>query len=75
MRRWHLTGDLRIAGVMEVNPLFPARIASKFIAHAKSNPAKINMTSGDNWSAQHLYGGLFKMMTGIDCILRGDTDI
>lgn len=31
---------LRVPGVMEVNPLFPARTVPEFIAYAKSHPAR-----------------------------------
>ena len=53
-------------GVLVVNPSFPARTVPEFIAYAKANPGKINMASGGAGSAPHLYGELFKMMTGID---------
>ena len=59
---------LRVAGVMVVNPSLPTRTVPEFIAYAKSNPGKINMGSGGNGSAQHLYGELFKMMAGIDMV-------
>jgi tripartite-type tricarboxylate transporter receptor subunit TctC len=53
-------------GVMVVNPLFPATTVPEFIAYAKANPGKINMASSGNGSAQHVYGELFKVMTGVD---------
>jgi len=39
-----------------------------WIAYAKANPGKINMASGGVGSAQHVYGELFKMMTGVDML-------
>jgi tripartite-type tricarboxylate transporter receptor subunit TctC len=53
---------------MEVNPSFPARTVSEFIAYAKANPGKINMASGGNGSAAHVAGELFKIMTGIEMV-------
>jgi tripartite-type tricarboxylate transporter receptor subunit TctC len=61
-------GILRVAGVMVVNPSFPTKTVPEFIAYAKSNPGKINMGSGGNGSAQHLYGELFKNIAGIDMV-------
>jgi tripartite-type tricarboxylate transporter receptor subunit TctC len=55
-------------GVMIVNPSFPIDSVSELIAYAKSNPGKINMASGGNGSAQHIYGEYFKMLAGIDLL-------
>ncbi len=54
--------------VLEVNPSFPAKSVTEFIAYAKANPGKINMASGGNGSPSHVAGELFKMMTGIDLV-------
>jgi tripartite-type tricarboxylate transporter receptor subunit TctC len=56
----------RTAGVMEVNPSFPAKTVPEFIAYAKANPRKIMMASGGSGSAPGLYGELFKSMAGVD---------
>jgi tripartite-type tricarboxylate transporter receptor subunit TctC len=53
---------------MVVNPSFPAQTISEFIAYAKAHPAKINMGSAGYGSAPHMFGELFKMMTGIDLV-------
>ena len=45
---------LRVAGVMVVNPSFPARTVPEFIAYAKANPGKINMGSGGNGTLDHM---------------------
>jgi tripartite-type tricarboxylate transporter receptor subunit TctC len=55
--------------VLEVHPSFPAKSVTELIAYAKSNPGKINMASGGVGSTQHVYGELFKMMTGVDCFM------
>src|SRR5262244_106909 len=54
--------------LMVVNPSFPAQTISEFIAYAKAHPAKINMGSAGYGSAPHVFGELFKMMTGIDLV-------
>jgi tripartite-type tricarboxylate transporter receptor subunit TctC len=54
--------------VLVVHPSFPPKSVSELIAHAKSNPGKINMASGGVGSAAHVYGELFKMMTGVDML-------
>ena len=52
--------------VMIVNPSMPARTVAEFVAHAKANPGKINMSSSGSGNLSHLAGELFKMMTGAD---------
>src|SRR5262249_25484729 len=54
--------------LMVVNPSFSAQTISEFIAYAKAHPAKINMGSAGYGSAPHVFGELFKMMTGIDLV-------
>jgi tripartite-type tricarboxylate transporter receptor subunit TctC len=53
---------------MEVNPSVPATTVAEFIAHAKANPGKLNMASAGTGSSLHVYGELFKMMTGVDML-------
>jgi tripartite-type tricarboxylate transporter receptor subunit TctC len=55
-------------GVLVVHPSLPARTVPEFIAYAKANPGKINMASPGNGSTPHLYGELFKAMTGVNMI-------
>ena len=63
-----IAGVRRAAGVMEVHPAVPVTTVAEFIAYAKANPGKINMAAGGVGSAPHLYGELFKMMTGVDLV-------
>jgi tripartite-type tricarboxylate transporter receptor subunit TctC len=54
--------------VMLGSPSLPAKTVPEFIAYAKANPGKINMTSSGAGNLSHLAGELFKMMTGIDVV-------
>ena len=55
-------------GVMVVNPAVAAGTVAEFIAYAKAHPGQINMASAGNGSPQHLYGELFKAMTGVELV-------
>jgi tripartite-type tricarboxylate transporter receptor subunit TctC len=54
--------------VLIVTPSFPAQTVPELIAHAKANPGKINMASGGNGAATHVFGELFKTMAGVDLV-------
>src|SRR6266705_2482125 len=54
--------------VMVVNPSVPAKTVPEFVAYAKANSGKINMASSGNGSVSHVFGELFKMMTGINLV-------
>src|SRR5262249_31811441 len=54
--------------VMVVNPSMPAKTVSEFIAYAKADPDKINIASGGTGSAGHVFGELFKVMTGVSML-------
>ena len=54
--------------LMIVAPSLPVRTLPEFIAHAKANPGKINMTSSGTGNLTHLAGELFKMMAGVDML-------
>jgi tripartite-type tricarboxylate transporter receptor subunit TctC len=56
------------AFVLLVNPAFPARTVPQLIAHAKSNPGKINVGSSGTGNLSHLCAELFRMMTGIEVV-------
>jgi tripartite-type tricarboxylate transporter receptor subunit TctC len=55
-------------GVVVVHPSFPVTSIPELIAYARANPGKINMASGGVGSPQHVYGELFKMVTGVDML-------
>jgi tripartite-type tricarboxylate transporter receptor subunit TctC len=59
---------MRTPGVMLVNPAMPATVP-EFIAYAKANPGKINMSSAGPGTVPHIYGELFKIMTGTDMVM------
>ena len=54
--------------VMVVNPSVPAKTVPEFVAYAKANSGKINMASSGNGSVSHVFGELFKMMTGVNLV-------
>jgi tripartite-type tricarboxylate transporter receptor subunit TctC len=59
---------VRFANIMVINPSVPARTVPEFVAYAKANPGKLNMSSPGNGSTPHVTGELFKMMTGVDMV-------
>jgi tripartite-type tricarboxylate transporter receptor subunit TctC len=63
-----VAGIAREPFAIEVNPAVPVRTVPEFIAHANANPGKINMASGGVGSGNHIFGELFKMMTGINLV-------
>ena len=52
--------------VLLVNPSVPANTVPEFIAYAKANAGKINLSSNGTGNLTHLAGELFKTATGID---------
>jgi tripartite-type tricarboxylate transporter receptor subunit TctC len=61
--------------VLVANPSFPVKTVPELISYAKANPGKINLGSAGPGSSPHLYGELFKSMTGTDMVMvhfRGD---
>jgi tripartite-type tricarboxylate transporter receptor subunit TctC len=59
---------LEVPAVMMVNPSVPAKTVSDFIAYAKANPGKINMSTPGIGSIDHVAGELFNMMAGVDLV-------
>ena len=54
--------------VLLVNPAFPVKTVAEFIAYAKANPGKINLSSNGTGNLTHLAGELFKIATGVDVL-------
>jgi tripartite-type tricarboxylate transporter receptor subunit TctC len=63
-----VAGVISVPFIMAVNPAFPAKTVSEFIAYARANPGKVTMASGGNGTAGHLSGELFKMMAGLNMV-------
>ncbi len=71
-----VAGVNRVALVMEVTSMFPAKTIPEFITYAKANPGKINMASAGIGGPQHAAGELFKFLAGVDMVhvpYRGST--
>jgi tripartite-type tricarboxylate transporter receptor subunit TctC len=59
---------IRVPAVIMVHPSVPAKTVPEFIAYAKANPGKINMSTPGIGSINHVAGELFKMMAGVDLV-------
>ena len=64
----HVSGVANAPYVVVTPVTFPAATIPEFIAYAKANPGKINMASGGKGSSSHIFGELFKTMTGVDLV-------
>jgi tripartite-type tricarboxylate transporter receptor subunit TctC len=70
-----VASTVKTYNALVVNPAFPAKTVPELIAYAKANPGKVNMGSAGPGSSPHLYGELFKSLTGVDMVtvhFRGD---
>lgn len=61
-----IAGIGRFPYFMAINPSFPAKNVSEFIAYAKANPRKVNMGTGGAGGPDHASGLLMQLMTGIE---------
>jgi len=51
-----------------VNPSMPVNTVAEFIAYAKANPGKINLSSNGTGNLTHLAGEMFKIAAGVDVL-------
>ena len=58
----------RIPNVLVVHPSVPANTVAEFIALAKARPGVVNYASVGNATGPHLFGELFRSMTGADIV-------
>jgi tripartite-type tricarboxylate transporter receptor subunit TctC len=63
-----VAGLSREPAVMVVHPSVPTKTVLEFIAYAKANPGKINFGSGGIGAPSHVFGELFKMLTGVSMV-------
>src|SRR5262245_30035893 len=59
---------IRAPSVLEVNPSVPARTIPEFIAYAKANPGKLTIATAGSGTPSHVFGELFKFMTGVNLV-------
>jgi tripartite-type tricarboxylate transporter receptor subunit TctC len=63
-----VASHFRAPSVLEVNPSVPVRTVPDFIAYAKANPGKLAMASSGSGTPAHVFGELFKFMTGVNLV-------
>jgi tripartite-type tricarboxylate transporter receptor subunit TctC len=63
-----VSGTIRSASVLEVNPDVPTKTVPEFIAYAKANPGKLNYASFGSGTAPNMAAELFKLMTGVNLV-------
>jgi tripartite-type tricarboxylate transporter receptor subunit TctC len=61
-----VSGLVKLALVLAVNPSLPVQTLPEFLAYAKANPGKINYASVGSGAATNVAGELFKAMAGVD---------
>jgi tripartite-type tricarboxylate transporter receptor subunit TctC len=61
-----IAGFGRTVFTLVVNPAVPAATVPELIAYAKANPGKLNIASPGIGTLPHVFGEMFKMMTGVE---------
>jgi tripartite-type tricarboxylate transporter receptor subunit TctC len=61
-----IAGIYQAPAILVVHPSFAVKSVPELIAYARANPGKIDMASAGVGTAQHVYGELFKAMTGVN---------
>jgi tripartite-type tricarboxylate transporter receptor subunit TctC len=61
-----VAGFGRTVFTLVVNPAVPAGTVAELIDYAKANPGKINIASPGIGTLPHVFGEMFKMMTGVN---------
>jgi tripartite-type tricarboxylate transporter receptor subunit TctC len=63
-----VAGIARDAFLVVVNPAVPSTTLPEFIAYVRVNPGRINVASAGVGSGNHVFGELFKSMTGVSLV-------
>ena len=63
-----VSGLAELPLLLMVNPKFPAKTATEFVAHVKADPGKVNVASFGARTISHLAIELLKGATGIDVV-------
>ena len=63
-----VAGIMRVTHVMVVNPAFPARTLSEFIAYGKANPGKISIASYGAGTISQVAAALFMSMAEVSMV-------
>jgi tripartite-type tricarboxylate transporter receptor subunit TctC len=56
------------SNILVVNPAVPAKTVAELVDYAKTNPGKVNFSSGGIGVLPHLIGEMFKARAGIDIV-------
>ena len=63
-----VAGLVRTPNVMVLTTKLPMKTVAEFLAYCKANPGKVSMAPSGSCTSTHLYGELFKSMTGCNMV-------